>query len=617
MLGWRITMQNYDINKHSVGTILNLVKIGSIAIPEIQRPFVWKNRQVRDLIDSLYNGFPVGYLITTQNAEMKLKDGTLSKGKRVLIDGQQRVTALMSAILGLVVLDEEYREKIIKIAFNPFAKDDEYAFEVQDSSHIKSKKWIEDISVIFDDQFNMFSYITNYCDNNPGITNMEMSNIIQKLREIMNKDLGVIELAADLDIDVVTEIFIRINSKGTTLSQADFAMSKIAADDKYGGNMLRKAIDYFCHVAKEPSFFKIINEKDVDFASSKYSNKVSWLHNNFDDIYDPSYDDMLRVSFIHMFSRGKLKDLVSLLSGRDFITKEYREEIAEESFKKLDEGICNFMSQYNFEQFVLAIKDAGFVHSSLINSQNALDFAYVVYLKLKLTGEVDKTEIKRYVSKWYIMSVLTGRYSGSPESVMDKDIRSINEKGVVAYLGEIELADLSENFWRVSLIQKLESSIVNAPALSVFRASQARSADRALFAKGLYVKDMIGKSDVHHIFPKAYLRKVGGIDDKTVYNQIANYVYLDTPINIAISDSAPKDYFNDIISKIKNNKVVYGNTWTMDEFYKNLSENCIPNEIMDWDFADYKNKFLPERRKLIAEKLAQYYKSFYGEPPCP
>lgn len=603
-------MQNYDINKYSVGTILNLVKMGGIAIPEIQRPFVWKNRQVRDLVDSLYKGFPVGYLITTQNAEMKLKDGSLSKGKRVLIDGQQRVTALMAAILGLEVLDEEYKEKRIKIAFNPFAAEDEDFFEVQDSSHLKSKKWIEDISVIFDDNFNIFSYITTYCDDNPDISNMEMSNVIQKLREIMNKDLGVIELTSDLDIDVVTEIFIRINSKGTTLSQADFAMSKIAADDIYGGNMLRKAIDYFCHVAKEPSFFKTISEKDTAFAQSKYANKVSWLQSNFDDIYDPSYDDMLRVSFIHMFSRGKLKDLVSLLSGRDFITKEFKEEIAEESFHKLDEGICNFMSQYNFEQFVLAIKDAGFVHSSLINSQNALDFAYVVYLKLKLTGEVEKTEVKRYVSKWYIMSVLTGRYSGSPESVMDKDIRSINEKGVVEYLKEIEASDLSDNFWSVSLLQRLESSLVNAPALSVYRASQARGLCRTLFSKGLFVRDMIGKSDIHHIFPKNYLRKQGGIDEKTVYNQIANYVYLDTPVNIAIKDKAPNIYFNEVISSIENEEAIFGNRWSLDELYSNLAENCIPRDIVNWDYTDYKERFLPERRKLIAEKLEEYYKSF-------
>ena len=603
-------MQNYDINNYSVGTILNLVKMGGIAIPEIQRPFVWKSKQVRDLIDSLNKGYPVGYLITTQNATLKLKDGTLSQGKRVLIDGQQRVTALMAAVLGMEVLDEDYKHKFIKIAFNPFAKEDENRFEVQDSSHVKSKRWIEDISVIFNDSFNLFDYITKYCLDNPEITQMEMSNIIQTLREILNKDLGVIELSASLDIDVVTEVFIRINSKGTTLSQADFAMSKIAADSNYGGNMLRKAMDYFCHVAKDPSFFKIINNTDKEFRDSKYASKVSWLQNNFDDIYDPSYDDMLRVSFIHMFSRGKLKDLVSLLSGRDFVTKEYTEEIAEKSFKKLDEGINNFMSQYNFEQFTLAIKDAGFVHKSLINSQNALDFAYVVYLKLKLTKEVEKTEIKRHVSRWYVMSVLTGRYSGSPESIMDKDIRNINEKGVIKYLQEIEDSDLSDNFWNVTLPQKLESSLVTSPVLSVYRAAQARSTDHTLFSKGLYVKDMIGKSDVHHIFPKGHLRKEGNIDDKTVYNQVANYVYLDTPINIAISDASPKDYFGEAIEKIRDSKQLFGNNWTLEEFYTNLEENCIPTEILNWDYTSYQSEYLPKRRQLISEKIKHYYHAF-------
>ncbi len=603
-------MQNYDINKYSVSSILNLVKMGDIAIPEIQRPFVWKNKQVRDLIDSLYRGYPVGYLITTQNAQMKLKDGTLSKGKRVLIDGQQRVTALMAAILGMPVLDYEYKERKIKIAFNPLADEDEDKFEVQDNSHIKSKKWIEDISVILSPDFDMFNFVMKYCEDNPEITPNKMSNIIQSLKDILNKDLGVIELSPTLDIDVVTEIFIRINSKGTTLSQADFAMSKIAADDNFGGNMLRKAIDYFCHVAKEPSFFKIIKTKDQEFVNSKYVNKVAWLQNNYDDIYDPSYEDMLRVSFIHMFSRGRLRDLVSLLSGRDFVTKEYKEEIAEDSFKKLDEGINNFMSQYYFEQFVLAIKDAGFIHSSLLNSQNALDFAYVVYLKLKLSNEVPSTEIKRIVAKWFIMSILTGRYSASPESVMDKDIRNINEKGVVKYLEEIESSDLSDTFWNVTLVQKLESSVVIAPALSVFKACQARSGDHSLFSKGLYVRDMIAKSDVHHIFPKAYLRKMGNIDDKTIYNQIANYTYLDTPINIAIGEKAPNDYFSNAIEEIKKGNIVFGNNWTLEEFYNNLKENCIPLDIINWNYNDYQDKFLPERRKLIAQKIKNYYLSF-------
>ena len=110
-------MQKYDINKYSVETILSWVKNKEVVIPEIQRPFVWKAKQVRDLIDSLYKGYPTGYLIVSRSHDVKLKDGSLSKGQRILIDGQQRVTALMTYILGITVLDEEYKERVI-IGFN-------------------------------------------------------------------------------------------------------------------------------------------------------------------------------------------------------------------------------------------------------------------------------------------------------------------------------------------------------------------------------------------------------------------------------------------------------------------------------------------------------------------
>ena len=145
--------QKYEIEKHSVDTILSWIKTKEVVIPEIQRPFVWKAVQVRNLIDSLYNGYPVGYLIVSRSHDLKLKDGTISKGQRILIDGQQRVTALTAAILGRTVLNKEYQERPIRIAYNPFAKEEENAFEVQDQSHLKSKRWIDDISIFFDDNF--------------------------------------------------------------------------------------------------------------------------------------------------------------------------------------------------------------------------------------------------------------------------------------------------------------------------------------------------------------------------------------------------------------------------------------------------------------------------------
>lgn len=599
--------QKYEIEKHSVETVLSWIKTKEVVIPEIQRPFVWKATQVRDLIDSLYNGYPVGYLIVSRSHEMRLKDGTMSKGQRILIDGQQRVTALMASILGMSVLNNQYKKRTIRIAYNPFAKDDENLFEVQDQSHLKSKKWIEDISIFFNDEFDDYTFIEDFCSANPEMDRRELNRKIKKIIDIKTKDLGIIELSSSLDIDIVTDVFIRINSKGAVLSQADFAMSKIAADEKYGGNMLRKAIDYFCHVAIEPSFYDTILKNDTSFIESEFGKEMAWLRNDNESIFDPSYEDMLRVSFVHMFSRGKLKDLVSLLSGRDFETRDYKEEIAEESFSKLTEGIKHFMHQYYFEQFILAIKSAGFINSKLINSQNALDFSYVVYLKLALSGEVDKTKIKRCVAKWFTMSILTGRYSSSPETRMDQDIRNINDKGVINYLNEIENAELSDAFWDFGLPQKLDTPNSTAPALSTFFAAQIVKGDKGLFSPNSSVRDLFGVSDVHHIFPKDYLKKTEFLDNRSIYNQVANYTYLDTPINIAVGNKAPNIYFKEAFESALKDGIVYGNHMSVDELKSNLIENCIPLDIVNWDYKDYRNKFLVERRKLMAKKIKEYY----------
>lgn len=599
--------QKYEIEKHTVDTVLSWIKTREVVIPEIQRPFVWKATQVRDLIDSLYKGYPVGYLIVSRSHEMRLKDGSMSKGQRILIDGQQRVTALMAAILGRSVLNNEYNEKFIKIAYNPFADGDENLFEVQDQSHLKSKKWIADISVLFDDDFDDYEFIESYCRENPDMDFKTLNKKIKRIVDIKTKDLGIIEISSELDIDTVTDIFIRINSKGAVLSQADFAMSKIAADEKYGGNILRKAIDYFCHVAVEPIFYDTLLKNDSQFIASDLGKEMAWLRNDTGSIYDPSYEDMLRVSFIHMFSRGKLKDLVSLLSGRDFETRDYKEEIAEDSFKKLTEGIKHFMHQYYFEQFVLAVRGAGFVSNKLISSQNVLDFAYVVFLKLALSGEVGKTEIKRYVSKWLVMSILTGRYSASPESRMDQDIRNINEKGVVKYLEEIEKAELSDAFWEFGLPQKLDTPNSAAPALSAYFAAQIVLGDKGLFSATSTVRDLYGASDVHHIFPKAYLQRTGILDNRAIYNQVANYVYLDTPINITIGDKSPNVYFKDAFESAQETGTVFGYSMTEKELKDNLIMNCIPIEIENWDYNDYQAKFLVQRRKMMAKKIQDYY----------
>ena len=598
--------EKYNASNVSLEQILGYIKSGEIAIPEIQRPFVWKPRQVRDLIDSLYMGYPTGYFIISQSPDMKLKDGSQSAGKKIMIDGQQRVTALMMSIVGMEVIGGDFKQRRIKISFNPQATgEDEEIFKVQDNAILKDKKWIADIAEIFKPDFDQWGFVNEYCKINPGINGSQMNKVLMRLLDIKNRQIGVISLDKDLNIDEVTEIFIRINSQGAKLNQADFAMSKIAANTEYEGNALRKAIDYFSHLAVEPDWYSDM-ANDATFMKSKYAEKLKWLRDDRESIFDPDYNDILRIAFMYKFGRAKLKDLVSLLGGRDFETREYKEVIAEESFKKLSDGVVDFMNQYTFSNFILGIKAAGFVSSKLINSQMTLDFAYTLYLFLNSDTTIDKTQIKHYVAKWFVMATLTSRYIGSPESQMDFDIKRIREKGFLSFFHEVEEANLSETFWNVRLVQSLETPVANSPFFNVFLAAQIYFGDNALFSNGTKVGYLITlMGDVHHIFPKQYLRK-SGYNDKRQYNQIANFTYLDTQVNKAISNDAPCVYFKNAVDACRTGVSLYGNITDVDILYKNMEDNCIPAEIVSMDYTNYDN-FLISRRRMMARKIRLYY----------
>lgn len=593
-------MQKYSVNQHLIETLLIWVKSGEIAIPEIQRPFVWDTSKVRDLMDSLYQGYPIGYVIAWRNPNVKLKDGSVSEGKKVLIDGQQRITALTAAILGQYVINKNYQRIKIKIAFNPI----EEKFEVQNPAILKDKTWLHDIADAFSGNVSLLKLVRDYSRLNPEIEEDLIENSFSRLISIVKKPIGMIELAPELDIETVTEIFIRINSKGVVLSQADFAMSKIASDTENGGNELRKAIDYFCHLAIAPDFYKHIVDNDKEFSESDYFKKMSWLKTENEDLYDPSYNDLIRVAFTSQFNRGRLSDLVSLLSGRNFETRTFETEIAEQSFQKLKYGVHNFINETNFKRFLMIVKSAGFISPKLVRSQNALNFAYVVYLKLKELG-VNSIEIESYVKKWLVYSILTGRYSGSPESTFDFDIKQISQKPFADYLKEKEDGELSDAFWNASLPQSLDTSVASSPYFHVFLASQVKANDKGFLSKDVLVSDLISlRGDIHHLFPKDYLSKHGL--DRGKYNQIANYVYMQSEVNIKVGNKPPKDYFELIKSQIQDENRQVSGLSTEQDLLDNLKMNCVPTEIMDMNINDYQD-FLTLRRKLMAQKIKAYY----------
>lgn len=592
--------QRYAVTQPPIETLFTWVGSGEIAIPEIQRPFVWDSTQVRNLLDSLLQGFPVGYLIAWRNPDVKLKDGSKSNGKRILIDGQQRVTALMSSLLGREVVNKDYETTRIRIAFQPTTE----KFEVSNPAIAKDKSWIPDISVVFSPQTSLFSLVNSYCQENAGTQQDAIFRSLERLKGITSNQIGLIELASELDIETVTEIFIRVNSAGTPLGQADFAMSKIAVNETYGGNSLRKAIDYFCHLSVAPDFHSVIEKNDAGFAKSEFFPAMSWLKKENGDIYDPSYTDMLRVAFTSEFRRGRLEDLVALLSGRNFETKQFEEAIVEDSFKRLKSGVLRFMNETHFKRFIMIIRSAGFVDASMIGSQMALNFAYVLYLTLRQLKVAD-AEIERHVRRWFVMSILTGRYSGSPESTFDYDIRKIHEQGIGPYAETLIRGELSDAFWDAALPQELNTSASSSPLFRVFIAAQVKLGDKGLLSKDISVRELVEvKSDVHHIFPKDLLKKSGL--PRGQYNQVANYAVTQSEINIAIGNKEPAAYFAELAEQCSGGKKKYGNITDENELRQNLASHCIPVAVTKMSVADYQ-AFLVERRRLMAQKIKSYF----------
>ncbi|MGL4677219.1 MAG: GmrSD restriction endonuclease domain-containing protein [Brevinema sp.] len=597
----------YKLCDYPLSSILGFIKNKEMSIPEIQRPFVWKATEVRDLIDSLYKGYPAGYLIISQSPSVKLKDGKTALGKKIIIDGQQRITALMTAIEGLEVLSDKYSKTRIKIAFNPCSKEDETTFEVQTPVHENSNLWISDISILFKEEFSQSRFIREYRAKNKDISELEIEKAIERIKLIKSIKFGVVELDPNLSIDEITEIFVRINSKGIHLNQADFAMSKIAADTKFGGHHIRKSIDYFCHLLIDPSFFQDI-KSDTEFSSTEHFKNIEWVVKSNNELYEPDYRDIIRVVTMLIFNRGKLSDLVSLLSGRDFKDRSYKEEIIEDTFKKLENGLSLFMNKYNFESFILTLQSAGFIHKKLLNSKMTLDFAYTLYLLLNNDSTIDKQHIKQYVQKWFVLSTLTSRYIGSPESQMDRDLRSVKEKGFPIFLEETEHSTLTKSFWETTLPSDLETSSANSPFFFVYIAAQVFNNDRSFLSKNIDVQYLVENlGQVHHIFPLQYLKENGF--SQTQRNQIANFTYIDPTINNAIKKRSPKEYFSTSLQQCSNDvEKPMGTISDEKDFYENLQKNCIPEDVVNMSSDNYL-EFLKKRRALIATKIQKYYYS--------
>ena len=599
----------FSLQNISIKNILSLVEQDRIAIPEIQRPFVWKKSKIRDLIDSLYRGYPVGYIITWESDSAILKGGGQSYGKAILIDGQQRITALCAALAGKSIINKNYQLENVSISFNPI----EERFETKTNATERGAEWIADIKAIIASDFSDRKFIREYGKKNPHLTEDDLDIIasrILKIKGLLNIQIGRIELQNNVDIETVNEIFNRINSSGVPLSSADFAMSRIATyekdpGDKFGMN-LRKTIDYFAEMSidKTGELYKNIKNNDPAFAQTESFSKISWIGNqDFKHIYTLNYNDILLISSLAEFSRGDLGDLVALLSGRDFEERNYKIEIKNAAFSKLQNIVSLITDKYMLEGFIQDVLIAsGYTDPDFIRARNTVNYLYAIYLRLRKSGK-KSAEISRDLRKLLNISNLTRRLSSSFNTIIQEDIKKIDAQGITQFVQNLEETLLSDTFWNTQLVAELDKTNLSTQYWYTYLVAQQKLQKQSFLNKSILSGEML-LEDIHHIFPKAYLRKTGFSQND--WNKIANFTPLKRDTNISVSSKSPKEYLG-IVSDGKG-ETISSDIKNKDELLENLKHNAIPKIALDGQSNNYK-KFLIERQKLMAKMIHEYYKN--------
>ena len=570
---------NYNLN-----TLIQQIDLGAIGLPDIQRPFVWKDTKVRDLFDSMYKGYPVGYFLFWANANV---DGTkgIGTGEKqkhpslLIVDGQQRLTSLFAVVKGHEVIRSNYEATNIVIAFNPL----EEKFEIPDASTKRNPRFFQNISDMWRDDADVFEIAEHYIDRlkqSVELTDQEVKKIrksFSNLTNLLSYPFSALELSAEIDEEQVADVFVRINSQGKKLNQADFILTLMSVFWEGG----RKDLEYFCKTCREPT---------VGNASP------------FNYLIMPNADQMLRVSVGMAFRRARLQYVYSILRGKDLETGEFSSERRDNQFVKLQDAQEKVLDIVLWHEFLKAIKQAGFARSDYISSANNLLYAYIFFLIGRVEMKVSLFDLKRLIAKWFFMSSITGRYTGSPETAMESDLARI--RGVedpnefVRILEEIIDSQLTEDFWKTTLPLNLATSSPTSPSLYAYYAAQYVLGVNGLFSK-LLVSDLLQEGlrskksalERHHLFPKAWLRK-NGIDDQTQQNQIANYALVEWSDNIEISDKHPSEYLPHYVQR-----------FTEEEVKAMYWNHALPQ---DWERMDY-HDFLVDRRKRISDVIKEAY----------
>lgn len=578
--------QVFKTTDYTIGKLIEDIEIGEVALPDIQRPFVWskpsKIKKIRDLFDSIYKGYPIGYLLFWENSSRRdYKNIGFGEKKRstpgyFIIDGQQRLTALFAVMKNQEIMTPDYIRKKIKIAFKPI----DGTFKVGDAATDRDPEFVPNISSLWLDD-GAYAIINRFIDslkNKREVSKEEEKTIADNLQTLININkypITTVDISADLEEETVSDIFVRINSAGVSLTQADFILTLLSVYWEDG----RKKIEQFCLESRE------MPENDVAYSP-------------FNHLIKPDPGDMLRILIGLSFKRARMKDVYSIIRGRNPDTGEFSEELRNKQFEILKSNMPITLDNTNWQSFLKILIGSGYKDVDLISSKNAVLYSYILYLIGKINFEINNFELQKIIGRWFVMTSITGRYSSSPESAFEKDLNKIKELGSDSFVEGLEKMindNLTNDFWETTLVSQMETSSARSPEANAFYAALNKLGSPVLFSQKL-VGDLYDPSlklkkkrlEKHHIFPKNYLIKKYGFDsnkDKAKINQIANLTFLEFEDNIEISDANPNEYFNMV--KKRFNEI---------EIKEMLNQHAIPENFYQLEY----DEFLQKRRQLMA-----------------
>jgi hypothetical protein len=410
-----------------------------------------------------------------------------------------------------------------------------------------------------------------------------IASAIGRLHNLQHYPFTVLEVFASVNEEQVADIFVRINSKGVPLNQADFILTLMSVHWDEG----RAELERFCASARHPS---------TGTASS------------FNHYIEPAPDQLLRVAVALAFRRARLEHVYSVLRGKDMDTGHVSEERRVEQFQTLAEAQQYVLSVQNWQEFLKVPLMAGYRSGSMISSQTGLIYAYAMFLIGKRDFGVDSYRLRSAIARWYFMTSLTARYSASPESQMEQDLARLrvvqDGAGFTAMLDRIIEDALTEDYWNITVRNELATSAARSPALFAYYAALNLLNARVLFSQ-MRVPELLdpavkGKRaalERHHLFPQKYLRDLGYTEVQEI-NQIGNFALVEWPDNAKISARSPVEYFPEFVQKAKQQRGLSDEALTQMAYWHALPDG--------WEHMNYE-EFLEQRRLKIAAVIKGGY----------